>query len=142
MARHGGSAVVALRGEPGMGKTALLDDAAARARGLRIVRTRGADPEGEQGFAALAELCEPLLDQLPRLPAARAAALASALALSSSHRAVDRYAVYAGMLDLLTAAAEETPILVIVDDAHLLDEASAEAVRLSHGGSGWTESHS
>jgi len=128
VARRGGSAVVALRGEPGMGKTALLDDAAARARGLRIVRTRGADPEEEQGFAALAELCEPLLDQLPRLPAPRASALASALALRSSHRAVDRYAVYAGMLDLLTAAAEETPILVIVDDAHLLDEASAEAV--------------
>ncbi len=128
VARHGGSAVIVLRGEAGMGKTALLEDALARARGLRVVRTRGADPEGEQGFAALAELCEPLLDQLPRLPAARAGALASALALQSSHRAVDRYAVYAGMLDLLTAAAEETPILVIVDDAHLLDEASAEAL--------------
>ena len=120
--------MVVIRGEAGAGKTALLDDAVARARGLTVVRTRGADPEGEQRFAALAELCEPLLDQLARLPAARAAALASALGLGSPRRAVDRYAVYAGMLDLLTAAAEETPILVVVDDAHLLDEASAEAI--------------
>ena len=129
VARRGGSAVIVVRGEAGTGKTALLDDAVARARGLRVVRTRGADPDGEQRFAGLAELCRPLLGQLARLPAPRAAALGSALALRPPHRAVDRYAVYAGMLGLLTAAAEETPILVVVDDAHLLDEASAEAIR-------------
>jgi GMP synthase-like glutamine amidotransferase/DNA-binding CsgD family transcriptional regulator len=128
VARRGGSAVIVLRGEAGTGKTALLDDAVARAHGLTVVRTRGADPGVEQRFAALVKLCEPLLGQLARLPAARAAALESALALRAPHGAVDRYAVYAGMLDLLTAAAEETPILVVVDDAHLLDEASAEAI--------------
>ena len=129
VARQGGSAVIALCGEGGVGKTALLDEAVAKARGLRVIRTRGADPEGEQRFAAVGELCEPLLGQLGRLPAARAAALSSALGRGAPHRAVDRHAVYAGMLGLLTAAAEETPILVVVDDAHLLDEASAEAIR-------------
>jgi GMP synthase-like glutamine amidotransferase/tetratricopeptide (TPR) repeat protein/DNA-binding CsgD family transcriptional regulator len=128
VARQGGSAVIVVRGEAGAGKTALLDDAVTRAGGLRVVRTRGADPEGEQRFTGLAELCEPLLDRLEQLPAARAAALSSALRLSAAPGAVDRYAVYAGMLDLLTAAAEETPILAVVDDAHLLDEASAEAI--------------
>jgi GMP synthase-like glutamine amidotransferase/DNA-binding CsgD family transcriptional regulator len=126
-ARQGGSAVLVVRGDAGAGKTAQLDDAVARARGLRVVRARGADPEGEP-FAGLAQLCEPLLDRLERLPAARAAALSSALGLGAPTGTFDRYAVYAGMLDLLTAAAEETPILVVVDDAHLLDEASAEAI--------------
>ncbi|HVH17983.1 MAG TPA: AAA family ATPase, partial [Myxococcota bacterium] len=128
VARQGGSAVIVVRGEAGMGKTALLDDAVARARGLRVLRTCGADPEDERLFAALAELLEPLLDQLPRLSTARADALASALGLRAADRAVDRYAVYAGVLDLLTATAEETPIVVVVDDAHLLDEASAGAI--------------
>jgi tetratricopeptide (TPR) repeat protein len=127
-ARQGGSAVIVVRGEAGSGKTALLDDALAKARGLRVVRTRGADPDGEHRFAGVAELCEPLLGELARLPAARAAALASALRLGAPPAAVDRHAVYAGMLDLLTAAADETPILAVIDDAHLLDEASAEAI--------------
>jgi GMP synthase-like glutamine amidotransferase/tetratricopeptide (TPR) repeat protein len=127
-ARRGGSAVIVLRGDAGMGKTALLDDAMARAGGLKVLRTRGSDLDVEKPFAALAELCEPLLDQLALRPAARASALASALAISTPRRAVSRYAVYAGMLDLLTATAEATPILVVVDDAHLLDEASAEAI--------------
>jgi GMP synthase (glutamine-hydrolysing) len=127
-ARQGSSAVIVVRGEAGAGKTALLDEAVARARGLRVVRTRGADPDGEQRFAGLAELCEPLLDRLEHLPAARATALASAVGLVEPPGAVDRYAVYAGMLDLLTTVAADTPILVVVDDAHLLDQASAEAI--------------
>jgi AAA ATPase domain len=128
VARRGGSAVVVVRGEAGVGKTALLDDAVARARGLRVVRTRGAGPEDERPFAALAELFEPLLGELSRLSTARAAAVASALGFRAPDRALDRYAVYAGMLDVLTTAAEETPTLVVVDDAHLLDAASAEAI--------------
>jgi len=120
--------VIVVRGEAGAGKTALLDDAVGRARGLRVVRTRGADPDGEQPFAGLVELCRPLLDRLDELPAARATALSSALRIGAPRGTVDRYAVYAGMLDLLTAVAEETPILAVVDDAHLLDEPSAEAV--------------
>jgi len=127
-ALQGGSAVIVVRGEPGAGKTTLLDEAVARARGLRVLRTRGADRDGEQPFAALAELCRPLLARLEHLPGARAQALASAVRAGAAPRVPDRYAVYAGLLDLLTAAAEETSIVVVVDDAHLLDEASAEAI--------------
>lgn len=127
-ARRGGSAVIVVRGEAGAGKTTLLDEAVARARGLTVLRTRGADREGERPFAGLAELCEPLLGRLERLPAARAAAVASAVRPGAAPQVADRYAVYAGVLDLFTAAAEETPIAVVVDDAHLLDEASAEAI--------------
>ena len=127
-ARQGGSAVVVVRGEAGAGKTGLLEDAIGRARGLKVVRTRGADPDGEQPFAGLVELCRPLLDRLDDLPAGRAAALSSALGMGAPRGTVDRFAVYAGMLGLLAAVAEETPILAVVDDAHLLDEASAEAV--------------
>jgi GMP synthase (glutamine-hydrolysing) len=83
-ARQGGSAVIVVRGEAGAGKTALLDAAVARARGLRVVRTSGADPDGEQPFAGLAELCAPLLDRLEQVPAARAAAVSSALRLGAS----------------------------------------------------------
>jgi GMP synthase-like glutamine amidotransferase/DNA-binding CsgD family transcriptional regulator len=127
-ARQGGSPVIVIRGEAGVGKSALLDDAVAHAGGLRAVRTRGADPDGDQRFAALAELCRPLLDHLARLPEERGAAVAAALGVESPVRVADRYAVYAGTLDLLTASADETPLLVVVDDAHLLDDASAEGI--------------
>ena len=127
-ARQGGSAVIVVRGEAGAGKTTLLDDAVSRARGLTVLRTRGAEGDDEQRFAGLAELCEPLLGRLERLPGERAVALASAVRPGATPHVVDRYAVYAGLLDLLTAAAEETPIVVVVDDAHLLDDASAEAI--------------
>jgi GMP synthase-like glutamine amidotransferase/DNA-binding CsgD family transcriptional regulator len=128
VARQGGSSVIVVRGEAGAGKTTLLEDAVARARGLRVVRTRGTDPDADQSFAALAELCGPLLGWLDHLPAARTAALSAAFRLGPPPRNLDRYAVYAGVLDLLTAAAEETPLLAVVDDAHLLDAASAEAI--------------
>jgi tetratricopeptide (TPR) repeat protein len=128
MARQGTSAVIVVRGEAGAGKTTLLDDAVARARGLRVLRTCGADPEGEQRFGGLATLCEPLLDGLERLASARAAALSSAFRLGAPRASVGRYGVYAGVLHLLTAAAEESPILAVIDDAHMLDEASAEAI--------------
>jgi tetratricopeptide (TPR) repeat protein len=127
-AREGGSGVLVLRGEPGSGKTALLDDAVSRAAGVRVLRTSGRDTEVEVPFVALAELCNPLAWLLEALPAARAEPLAAALGLEHAPRAGDRFAVYAGALDLLTAAAEEEPLLVVVDDAHSLDEASAEAI--------------
>jgi len=108
-ARQGGSAVIVMRGEAGSGKTALLDDAVTRAGVLRVLRTRGADPEGDRCFTALAELCRSLLGRLARLPGERAAALASTLGLDPHARVVDRYAVYAGTLDLLTGAADGEP---------------------------------
>ena len=128
VARQGGSSVIVVRGEAGAGKTALLDDAVDRARGLTVLRTCGDDLAGDQRFAGLAELCEPLLDGLGHLPAARATALSAAFDLGAPRGAVDRYAVYAAVLDLLTAAAETTPILAVVDNALLLDDESAEAI--------------
>jgi GMP synthase-like glutamine amidotransferase/DNA-binding CsgD family transcriptional regulator len=132
-ARQGGSAVLAIRGEAGAGKTAVLDHAAARAAGLRVLRTRGSGQEAEPPFAGLADLCRPLLDHLPRLSPARAAVLRTALDLpgeagDAAVPAGGRYAVLAGALDLLCAAADDSPLLVLVDDAHLLDAPSAEAV--------------
>jgi hypothetical protein len=95
-----------------------------------VLRTRGAETAREQPFLALAELCRPLLGQRAQLPDERSASFAAALGLDGAARTVDRYAVYVGMLDVLTAAAEDIPILVVIDDAHLLDEASAEAIPL------------
>jgi GMP synthase-like glutamine amidotransferase/DNA-binding NarL/FixJ family response regulator len=128
-AREGGSAVVVIRGEAGAGKSALLDDAVARARDLTIVRARGVDDSGEQQpFAGLADLSAPLIDRRDRIPADRAAALGSALGLEPPLATLDRYTVYAALLDLLTAVAEESPILAVVDDAHVLDEASVAGI--------------
>src|SRR5439155_15835343 len=127
-AREGRSGVLVLRGEAGSGKTALLDDACTRAAGLRVLRTAGRDAEIEAPFAALAELCRPLAPLLETLPPARAEALAAALGFAGAPVVRDRFAAYAGALDLLTAAAEEMPLLLVVDDAHLLDDASAYAI--------------
>jgi GMP synthase (glutamine-hydrolysing) len=80
-ARQGGSAVLVIRGDAGAGKSALLDDAVARARDLTVLRARGADPGDERRYAGLAELCAPLTDRHAHLPAPRAAALESALGL-------------------------------------------------------------
>jgi GMP synthase-like glutamine amidotransferase/DNA-binding CsgD family transcriptional regulator len=127
-ARRGESSVLVIRGEGGVGKTALLDAAADRARGLHILRTRGDDPDGEEPFAAMAELCRPLADGIGALSPPRAVAVAAILEPLADGRLGDRYAAYAGALDLLVRAAEETPLLVLVDEAHLLDDASSEAV--------------
>jgi GMP synthase-like glutamine amidotransferase/tetratricopeptide (TPR) repeat protein/DNA-binding CsgD family transcriptional regulator len=127
-ARQGGSAVIVVRGEAGAGKTALLDNVVARAGDLRVLRARGAEAEWKRPFTGLSELCGPLLGRRADLPSARSAAFAAALGMDGAAAVVDRYAVYAGALDVLTAAAEETPIVAVVDDAHLLDDASAEAL--------------
>jgi GMP synthase-like glutamine amidotransferase/DNA-binding CsgD family transcriptional regulator len=128
-ARRGESAVLVLRGDAGIGKTALLDAAAARARGLRVLRASGEDAAGtEHPFTALAELCRPLADGLERISPPRAEATAAILDPGSGARISDRFAVYAGAFDLLVEAATETPLLVLVDDVHLLDDASHEAV--------------
>jgi DNA-binding CsgD family transcriptional regulator len=127
-AQQGRSGVLALVGEPGIGKTALLDHAAASARGLRVVRARGVESEAVIPFAALAELLRPLLAALDRIPSAQAAALSGALALTPSASARDRFAIGAATLSLLSASAEEGPLAVLVDDAHWLDRSSAEAL--------------
>jgi DNA-binding CsgD family transcriptional regulator len=126
-ARSGTSATLALVGEAGIGKTALLDDAAARASGMRVLRARGIESEAQIPFAALLELLRPALAMLDRIPEPQAVALEGALALRRGP-AQERFAVGAATLSLLAAYAEESPVAVLVDDAHWLDGSSAQAL--------------
>jgi len=126
-ARSGISATLALVGEAGIGKTALLDDAAARASGMRVLRARGIESEAQIPFAALLELLRPALAMLDRIPEPQAVALEGALALRRGP-AQERFAVGAATLSLLAAYAEEIPVAVLVDDAHWLDGSSAQAL--------------
>src|SRR3954469_2135031 len=127
-AREGRSGVLALVGEPGIGKTALLDYAAGRAGTMRVLRARGVESEAEVPFAGLAELLRPALVALDAIPEPQAAALSGALALGPATAAQDRFAVGAATLSLLSAFADELPLALLVDDAHLLDGSSAEAL--------------
>jgi DNA-binding CsgD family transcriptional regulator len=129
-ARAGGSDVLVLRGQPGIGKTALLGAAIERAGGMTVLRTRGLEGEAELPFAGLAELCEPVLALRDRLPAAQAAALAGALELEPAEPQA-RLAIGAALLGLLSLAAEEAPVLCVVDDLQWLDEPSLEALRFA-----------
>jgi DNA-binding CsgD family transcriptional regulator len=125
--RRGESRVLVLRGEPGVGKTALVDDAIGSAPDLRVLRAVGVESEMELAFAALQQLCAPVLDRLGRLPGPQQAALRVAFALSGGE-APDRFLVGLAALSLLSEAAEERPLLCVVDDAQWLDEASAQAL--------------
>jgi DNA-binding CsgD family transcriptional regulator len=126
-ARSGTSATLALVGEAGIGKTALLDEAADRAAGMRVLRARGIESEAQIPFAALLELLRPALPMLDAIPEPQAIALEGALALRRGP-AQERFAVGAATLSLLAAYAEERPVAVLIDDAHWLDGSSAQAL--------------
>ena len=126
-AREGRGSALVVRGEAGIGKTALLDQAAGLDDDVCILRALGVEAEAELPFAALHELLRPILQLLDELPEPQATALKAALALAPTE-GVDRLSVYAGTLSLLAAAAEEQTLLCVVDDAHWLDQASAEAL--------------
>ncbi|MFZ0043533.1 MAG: AAA family ATPase [Solirubrobacteraceae bacterium] len=126
-ARAGISSTLALIGEPGIGKTSLLEWAQERANGMQILRVRGVQSEAEIPFGSLLELLTPALDALRRIPPSRAAALETALALRPG-KAEERFAVGAATLSLLAAHAEDHPVLVMVDDAQWLDGSSAQAL--------------
>ncbi len=126
-ARLGRSGVLAIAGEPGIGKTALLEHAAGHAGRMRVLRARGIESEAEVPFASLLELLRPALGALDSIPEPQAEALAAALALRQGG-AQDRFAIGAATLSLLAAYAEEAPLLLLVDDAHWLDGSSAEAL--------------
>src|SRR4051795_11343310 len=126
-ARDGRSGVLALVGEPGIGKTALLDYAGAQTGGMRVLRARGIESEAEVPFAGLAELLGPALGHLDRIPPHQAEALSGALALGPP-AASERFAVGAATLSLLASFAEDGPLALLVDDAHLLDGSSAGAL--------------
>src|SRR6516164_4427367 len=126
-AAAGRGGVVVVRGEPGVGKSALLSDASSRAPGAQVLWTQGIESESPLAFAALHRLLRPVLPHLDRLPAPQARALRGAFG-EQEGSAVDRLVVFVATLSLLSEAAEERPIIAIVDDAQWLDAASAEAL--------------
>jgi predicted ATPase len=126
-ARGGRSGVLVLRGEPGMGKTALLDYAVSSASGFRVARAVGIESEMELPFATLQQLCAPVLDRMAQLPGPQQDALGVALGLSSGG-APDRFLVGLAVLSLLSTVAEEQPLLCVIDDAQWLDGASTHAL--------------
>jgi DNA-binding CsgD family transcriptional regulator len=125
--RRGQSRVLVVSGEPGVGKTALLESAIGSASGFRVGRAVGVESEMELAFAALQQLCAPLLDRLDRLPAPQRDALGVAFGLRAGD-APDRFLVGLAVLSLLAEVAEEQPFLCVVDDAQWLDRASAQAL--------------
>src|SRR5262245_51761381 len=126
-ARSSRSGVLILRGEPGIGKTALLDDARARAADMRVVTARGAASGSELPFAGLPQLVRPALGELDALPEPQQRALRGALGLGE-RTGDDRFLVSAAVLQLIAAFAERRPVLALVDDAHWLDASSADAL--------------
>jgi len=127
-ARAGTSGVLVLRGDPGIGKTALLSYAAECAQSMRILRATGTETEQELAFAGLYSLLHPLVDYLGSLPPRHAAAVRAALDLSDDEAPPERLAVAAGTHALLTTAAEHGALLLLVDDLPWLDSASLEAL--------------
>jgi DNA-binding CsgD family transcriptional regulator len=122
--RRGESRSLLLRGEAGIGKTALLQYLVESALDLNVVRAVGVESEMELAFAGLHQLCTPMLDRLAELPAPQREALGIAFGLSAG-AAPDRFLVGLAVLSLFSAAAEEEPLLCVVDDAQWLDQASA-----------------
>ncbi len=126
-ARSGASSLLALVGEPGIGKTALLDDAAERAGGMQLLRARGIESEAQIPFGSLLEILRPALPMVDEIPEPQAAALESALALRPG-TGQERFAVGAATLSLLAAYADGAPVAVLIDDAQWLDGSSAQAL--------------
>lgn len=129
-ARSGQSTMLGFVGEPGIGKTALLSYAAERAEGFQVLRARAVEAESHIPFSSLLELLRPVLDKLGGIPGPQAVALESALALRPA-LPTERFAVGAGVLSLLAAAADQAPVAVVIDDAQWLDASSAEALRFT-----------
>ena len=125
--RGGGGRALVMRGEPGVGKTALLDYLASRASGCRVARAVGVQSEMELAFAALHQLCAPMLDHAESLPLPQREALRTALGLSAGP-VPDRFMVGLAVLSLLSETARERPLICIVDDQQWLDRASAQAL--------------
>jgi len=125
--RSGESRALVVRGEPGVGKTALLEYAVESASDLRVARAFGVDSEMELAFAALHQVCAPMLDRLERLPEPQRDALSTAFGLMSGPPP-DRFLVALAALGLLSEAAAKQPLLCVTDNAQSLDRASAQAL--------------
>ncbi|MFL5962162.1 MAG: AAA family ATPase [Gaiellaceae bacterium] len=125
--RTGESRTLVVRGEPGMGKTALLEYVAEQASGCRVLRAAGVQSEMELAFAGLHQLLGPMLDHLEHLPAPQGDALRTAFGVSSGS-APDRFFIGLAVLSLLSESAEERPLICLVDDEQWLDRASAQVL--------------
>jgi DNA-binding CsgD family transcriptional regulator len=126
-AKTGRSQVLVLRGEPGIGKTALLEFVRARSAGCRIGRAVGVESEMELAYAGLHQLCGPFIEQIDRLPGPQRDALGTAFGLRSGGPP-DRFLVGLAVLTLLGVVAEELPLICLVDDAQWLDRASMQTL--------------
>jgi DNA-binding CsgD family transcriptional regulator len=125
--RAGQSQALVVHGEPGAGKTVLLDYLAGRAAGCQVVRAAGVQSEMELAFAGLHQVCAPLLDRLEVLPVPQAEAVRTAFGLSAGP-VPDRFLVGLAVLGLLAEAAAKQPLVCLVDDAQWLDRASAQVL--------------
>jgi DNA-binding CsgD family transcriptional regulator len=125
--RTGESRALILRGEAGIGKTALLEHLAGSASGFRVARAAGVESEMELAHAGLHQLCAPFEDRIDRLPGPQRDALGTAFGRRDGD-APNRFLVGLAVLGLLSDVAEEKPLLSIVDDAQWLDEASSQTL--------------
>jgi DNA-binding CsgD family transcriptional regulator len=125
--RAGESRTLLIHGEAGIGKTALLNYAVASAADMRILRAAGVESEMELAFASLHQLCAPLLEAVEHLPPPQRGALEVAFGRTAGP-APDRFLVGLAVLTLLSGAAEERPLLCVIDDAQWLDEVSAKTL--------------
>ncbi len=126
-AAQGQSAALVVRGEPGVGKSALLDYAIRQAADFTVLRGVGVEGEADLAYAALHQILRPVFDLIPRLPPPQRAALQAAFALTED-MVEERFRVSVGVLGLLSEAAEDRPVLCVVDDAQWLDQASADSL--------------
>ncbi|GAA4955113.1 LuxR family transcriptional regulator [Nonomuraea thailandensis] len=126
-ARGGAGSALVLRGEAGVGKTALLDQAASRGGGMRVLRTTGVEPESDLAFAALHQLLRPVVGLLEALPEPQRDAVRGVLGLGGSASG-DRFLLAAGVLSLLAEAAAAGGLVCVVDDFQWVDRASADAL--------------
>src|ERR1700720_3078285 len=125
--RAGESRALVVRGEPGVGKTALFDYVADHASGCVVARAAGVQSEMELAFAGVHQLCAPMLHHLERLPVPQRDALATALGISSG-AAPDRFLVGLAVLGLLAEAAEQQPLICVVDDEQWLDRSTVQVL--------------
>src|SRR5258708_23152585 len=130
--RSGQSAVLVVQGEPGIGKTELLRHLIAEASGFRVVRVAGVESEMELPYAGLHQLCAPMLGRLGSLAEPQRRGLSVAFGLASGD-SPDRFLVALAALSLLAEAAQERPMLCVVDDAQWLDPASAQGLGCGGG---------
>jgi hypothetical protein len=128
-AREGHGAVVVVYGDPGVGKTALLEGVSDAVQDFRVIGTAGIEGEMELDYAALQQLCAPLLEFSDRLPGPQRDALDVAFGLGDG-QAPNAFLVGLATLGLLSEAAERQPLLCVVDDAHWLDDSSTRVLAL------------